>query len=455
MDTLEHMGLPAVFFLARLGLGDYRTLNLAINKLANTFLREPELLFEKRLLSEVGRFQPTIVLVIQGSQVSPKTVAKMRSVTQAPIVCWCQDPLIALGRQGKLAYVLSDNMYSQDEDLAKSAVEAIVALARWVSTETRWLQRGDYSFDEKVPDAANPAAELDQTIVHRDAMATYRELMAQRPEIESAVARAIDLSRGRNGPELLRASLLLCDWPGSKTLAVLQTAKHGGQTAMVRRLQQPPASEHVDAFLLAASHGQLRTHFGTVFAHISEVPVLDALLRKSHWLKDSQLQLCMHQVTRGAWWGESELLEDISRRDSEQSAKIGDWLVASGAHDVVQDDRMERLRERASGSFTARLHLLRLASQRRKGTSVALIKGFLSDPDERLARLAAREMIRRRPPEFQNILLAPMATAKPSVRRVISRSLGHAGFEQFWDRFDQLDRATRSNAGRADRASTR
>ena len=357
--------------------------------------------------------------------------------------------LIALGRQGKLAYVLSDNMYSQDEDLAKSAVEAIVALARWVSTETRWLQRGDYSFDEKVPDAANPAAELDQTIVHRDAMATYRELMAQRPEIESAVARAIDLSRGRNGPELLRASLLLCDWPGSKTLAVLQTAKHGGQTAMVRRLQQPPASEHVDAFLLAASHGQLRTHFGTVFAHISEVPVLDALLRKSHWLKDSQLQLCMHQVTRGAWWGESELLEDISRRDSEQSAKIGDWLVASGAHDVVQDDRMERLRERASGSFTARLHLLRLASQRRKGTSVALIKGFLSDPDERLARLAAREMIRRRPPEFQNILLAPMATAKPSVRRVISRSLGHAGFEQFWDRFDQLDRATRSNAGRA------
>jgi spore maturation protein CgeB len=99
MDTLEHMGLPAVFFQTRLGIGAFRTLNLAINKVANTFLREPELLFEKHLLSEVGRFQPTIVLVIQGSQVSPKTVAKIRSITQAPIVCWCQDPLIALGRQ--------------------------------------------------------------------------------------------------------------------------------------------------------------------------------------------------------------------------------------------------------------------------------------------------------------------------------------------------------------------
>jgi spore maturation protein CgeB len=97
------MGLPARFFQTRSGLGSARTLNLAINKLANTFLREPELLCEKRLLCEVRRFEPTIVLVIQGSQVSPKTVAKLRSVTQAPIVCWCQDPLIALGRQFMLA----------------------------------------------------------------------------------------------------------------------------------------------------------------------------------------------------------------------------------------------------------------------------------------------------------------------------------------------------------------
>jgi spore maturation protein CgeB len=99
MDALEHMGLPAVFFQARLGLGGGRTFNLVINKLASTILREPELLYEKRLLSEVRRFRPTLVLVIQGNQVSPKTVAKLRSVTQAPLVCWCQDPVIALGRQ--------------------------------------------------------------------------------------------------------------------------------------------------------------------------------------------------------------------------------------------------------------------------------------------------------------------------------------------------------------------
>jgi len=41
---------------------------------------------------------------------------------------------------------------------------------------------------------------------------------------------------------------------------------------MVRRLQQPPGSENVDAFLLGASHGQLRSQFGVAFAHIEEPP---------------------------------------------------------------------------------------------------------------------------------------------------------------------------------------
>ena len=99
---------------------------------------------------------------------------------------------------------------------------------------------------------------------------------------------------------------------------------------MVRRLQQPPEAEHVEAFLLGATHGQLRLHFGNVFAHIDEAPVLDGILRKTHWLKDHQLQLCMRQVTRGAWWQEGELLRDIGRRDADDACKIAEWLAASG-----------------------------------------------------------------------------------------------------------------------------
>jgi HEAT repeat protein len=345
----------------------------------------------------------------------------------------CAMKLIALGRQGKLAYVLTENLHDPDERLSKAAVEAIVALARWVSTESRALHRA------AIDDTGESA--------HRNQV--YSSLMENRPEIEAAVSRALDLHRGRYGQELLRAALLLCDSPESRTLAILHTTKHGGQSPMVRRLQQPPASEHVEAFLLGASHGGLRSHFGMVFSHITEAPVLDALLRKTHWLKDHQLQLCMHQVSRGPWWGEAELLHDLERRPPEDSCQIAEWLAVSGMHDVMQDQRMLKLMDHARDDVHARLRLLRIAMHRKRGASVQFIRAVLADADERLARLAAREIVRRRPADFENILLQLMTTAPESVRRVISRSIGHVGFDQFWQRFDRMDRQTRRQAGRA------
>jgi HEAT repeat protein len=42
-----------------------------------------------------------------------------------------------------------------------------------------------------------------------------------------------------------------------------------------------------------------------------------------------------------------------------------------------------------------------------------------------------------------------MTNAPPTVRRVVSRAIGNVGFENFWQRFDRLDRPTRKQAGRA------
>jgi HEAT repeat protein len=351
--------------------------------------------------------------------------------------------LIALGRQGKLAYVLSENLHEPAEDVSKAAVDALVALARWVATETKKLQQGPG--EQKTDGTASPAPAPEPRVQN-----PYHDVVEQRKDIEDAVARAMDVHRGKHGQELLRAALLLCDWPGSKTLAILHTAKHGGQSPMVRRLQQPPASEHVEAFLLGASHGQLRSHFGVVFSHIEEAPVLDALLRKTHWLKDNQLQLCVHQVSRGKWWGDAELMHDISRRDPVDAARVGEWIAASGIHDVMQDDRLERIRQYVGDNFEAKLRLLRIALRRaRRGSSVQLLRSFLADPDERLVRMAARDIVRRRPIDYENMLLQLMTGAPESVRRVVARSIGQTGFDQFWQKFDWLDRSTRKQAGKA------
>jgi HEAT repeat protein len=95
------------------------------------------------------------------------------------------------------------------------------------------------------------------------------------------------------------------------------------------------------------------------------------------------------------------------------------------------------------------LRLLRIAMRRRRGASVGLIKAFLTDADERLMRMAAREIVRRKPGDYENILLQMMTNAPASVRKVISRSIGHVGFDHFWTRFDKMERGTRKQAGRA------
>src|SRR5947207_9102270 len=98
--------------------------------------------------------------------------------------------LIALGRQGKLAYVLSENLHDPDESLSKAATEAMVAMARWVATETRALQRGS-NVDEAIGEPASAGGPSTET---------YNALVENRTEIEAAVARAMDVHRGKHGP---------------------------------------------------------------------------------------------------------------------------------------------------------------------------------------------------------------------------------------------------------------
>lgn len=374
-----------------------------------------------------------------------KTLEQIKALTPAIRVCAASADvprrlsalkIIALARQGKLAYLLIESMNHGNEDVARAGIEALVALARWVTTEVRRLQNSPVKTDAQ-GELVAPAPSL------------YRDLIDQRPDIEAAVGRAIDIHRGTYGQEFLRAALLLADRPESKTLAILQTPKHGGQVLMIRRLQQPPASEHVEAFLLAASKMDLRGQFGVIFSRIDEPPVLDAMLRRTYWLKDQHLRICMQQVARGPWFDTGSLTKEIARRSSQEMGQIAEWIAASAIHDAMQDQLLLCLLEKCREDFLGKLRLLRIVSRRPKNTSVQLLKEFLKDADERIVRLATREIVRRQPPDYENVLLQLMTNAPDSVRRVIGRTVAQSGFENYWDRFEDLEHSTRKTAGRA------
>jgi spore maturation protein CgeB len=100
LDSLRELGCPSEFFETQV-VGSSAPLfaQLAAQKFATLMLREPERLFESRLLRAAQHFEPDLVLVTLGNQVSPKTIRRLRGVIKAPIACWCQDQMTTIGRQ--------------------------------------------------------------------------------------------------------------------------------------------------------------------------------------------------------------------------------------------------------------------------------------------------------------------------------------------------------------------
>jgi spore maturation protein CgeB len=119
LESLHHLKCETEFFamLAKSSAMP-KVLDLGLRKARNLVLREPERLLESRLLHAVDKFQPSLLLVIQGNQLSPKTIHRLRSVSKAPVVCWCQDAMTSLGRQFFLGAeydaVFVKDLYMQD-----------------------------------------------------------------------------------------------------------------------------------------------------------------------------------------------------------------------------------------------------------------------------------------------------------------------------------------------------
>jgi spore maturation protein CgeB len=99
VESLNGLGCPTEFATTRIAIPASLPGGALLRKAAEFALREPERLAEPRLLRLCASFAPDLVLVLLGSQLSPKTIERMRGVIQAPIVCWCQDQMTTLGRQ--------------------------------------------------------------------------------------------------------------------------------------------------------------------------------------------------------------------------------------------------------------------------------------------------------------------------------------------------------------------
>ncbi len=140
VDGLNELGCEVGFAATRPGTRRFGPIIAGITlRLSRALLREPERRNEHSILRAASDFGPNLVLVILGSELSPRTVAQLRKLTGAPLVCWFQDAVTTMGRQ----YVLGagyDIVFMKDRHLQRHFSQLIRA------TEFRYL-----------PEAFNPA----------------------------------------------------------------------------------------------------------------------------------------------------------------------------------------------------------------------------------------------------------------------------------------------------------
>jgi spore maturation protein CgeB len=100
VDSLDHLGCPvSAHDVRRSAFEAFPLLRQALGKASGLLMREPERRGEKAMVGKIAHFQPDLVLVVLGNQLSPKTVALLRTSVHCPVVCWCQDQMTTMGRQ--------------------------------------------------------------------------------------------------------------------------------------------------------------------------------------------------------------------------------------------------------------------------------------------------------------------------------------------------------------------
>ena len=99
LGAFRELGWRTGHFDCRRVTGFNPKINRAANSLLRLIVREPERLRESVLIRAIEEFEPKLILVLLGSQLSPKTVARIRKRFSVPLVAWCQDQLTTMDRQ--------------------------------------------------------------------------------------------------------------------------------------------------------------------------------------------------------------------------------------------------------------------------------------------------------------------------------------------------------------------
>lgn len=219
-------------------------------------------------------------------------------------------------------------------------------------------------------------------------------------------------------------------------------AAHTGATEMIRRADRPVVNR---AMLSYASIPELEPVVVESLRQPAVARHLSDLMSLSHLLAAPAIGAMLRKITRADHLvPPSAMLRTLRPATLRQAVR---WIANLY---VPAPTKAAALGEvAATDDPLARLSALRaMVAIHDESTSVA-IAALCHDADAVIARIALRELVRRKWTGLTALLMRLVTSPHPDVRRIAERHLIPVGFERFWDHWERMDPAHRIEAGRA------
>ena len=292
--------------------------------------------------------------------------------------------------------------------------------------------------------------------------------------LSQAVTDALTDPRGRASGaaerHLVRAAVLLVA-AGSKYEGLSKLIRARGRGSAVLDAVERPT----DAASGAAAVRLHRRVRGTLPAALRSVEKPDAvagLVDQAHLLADPITAAAAEDIGRDEPAGQDRwdelafrLRDDAAPEAARRERDLLRW-AAQGADDAELSSLIRRLPLTGPGESASKLCLLRAMADRPDGAPLSVLETMAGDPDERVARMALRQMGRRvrgsvrsigpaagsgsigASQQLERAFLRACSRAPKSVRASAAATLGRS-FDAFWRKCDSLTPAARVAAGQA------
>ena len=369
--------------------------------------------------------------------------------------------IIQRAKEGRLAYLLAEQLRHRPKDIQKQAVDALLDLTIHATTQTDGkppnhdeltsLSNDHQSHSVPTTNIKTTPNQNNRDLIDADAQCPPRCDTIAAQYITAAVEEAVELYELHGQPAALEALVRLSARPIHKTLKRLEDAHHPATADLQRLISSQMNNTTAPALLVMI---RVETMMSAALEGIllaRKQGRLCEALTHWHFLLDPRTTRPLERTHTAALLWPDNLESTLSDWPVIPSRGLAHWAMSLGHDSIHRVQRLAALRHLPDpmARLSAIRALLSMTGSSDPAAANPTLALFCDDPDPRLARIALRHLIRVQWTNLGNLLTRLVKSPHPDIARLAGQQLAKDGFRKLWNNWPRLNATNRLAVGRA------